>query len=495
MFLDHFNLREQPFGVTPDPAYLYFSQTHLSTLEALKNGIFNDRGFMALIAQPGMGKTTILYHLVDQLWNAARTVFIFQTQCDSREFLGHVLMELGINPSGMDIVAMHEHLNKTLFSEMLAGKRVVLIVDEAQDLAEPVLETIRLLSNFETQHAKLLQIIFAGQPQLAKTLASPALAQLRQRIAVVARLSPFCAEETASYVQHRLQIAGHSGDAVFTADALAAIAEQSHGIPRNINNLCFSAMGLGFDRGLKVLDADIIREAVAQLSLEPEVAQPSVPQPIAPLPPAASPVPDPEPEASSKLTYPAVTVRRVNKSWVYGSAAVAILTLLGVGVISRSFGRQVKAASRAAETPLQRPVQQTVEPTLAQANTTPQAISSLQFLIVAVGPNDTAREISLRYLGRFDDEILAQIKALNPELKDLNQMAPGQLLRLPFPTGTLKKVFDSDANRPSADLDPAPRAAEGSQVLPVDQSTPVKAAGANPGPAQPAETSKPGPEY
>src|SRR6185369_10712558 len=150
MFLDHFNLREQPFGVTPDPAYLYLSRTHRSALDALSAGIRNDRGFMAVIAEPGMGKTTLLYHLLDQLRNNARTIFIFQTQCDSREFFGHLLTEFGVNPGGMDIVAMHERLNATLFSEMLAGRRVVLVVDEAQNLAGPVLETIRLLSNFET---------------------------------------------------------------------------------------------------------------------------------------------------------------------------------------------------------------------------------------------------------------------------------------------------------------------------------------------------------
>src|SRR5258705_1986489 len=162
MFLDPFSLRDQPFGVTPDQASLYLSQTHRSALDALSTGIRNDRGFMTVIAKPGMGKTTLLYHLLDQLRDNARTIFIFQTQCDSPEFFGHLMTEFGINPAGMDIVAMHERLNKTLFSEMLTGRRVVLIVDEAQNLAEPVLETIRLLSNFETPHAKLLQIIFAG---------------------------------------------------------------------------------------------------------------------------------------------------------------------------------------------------------------------------------------------------------------------------------------------------------------------------------------------
>src|ERR1700733_8201125 len=119
MFLNHFAVREQPFGVTPDPAYLYLSRTHRAALDALSGGIHNDRGFMVVIAEPGMGKTTLLYHLLDQLRDDARTIFIFQTQCDSHEFFGHLLTELGVDAAGMDIVAMHERLNKMLFSEML----------------------------------------------------------------------------------------------------------------------------------------------------------------------------------------------------------------------------------------------------------------------------------------------------------------------------------------------------------------------------------------
>ncbi len=475
MFLEHFGLREQPFGVTPDPAYLYLGQTHRSALDSLSTGIRNDRGFMAVIAEPGMGKTTLLYHLLDQLRDNARTIFLFQTQCDSREFFGHLLSELGIDPAGMDIVAMNERLNKTLFSEMLAGRRVVLVVDEAQNLAEPVLETVRLLSNFETSHAKLLQIIFAGQPQLATKLASPALAQLRQRIAIVARLKPFRADETSAYVEHRLRVAGYSGDRIFTVDALGAIAQASNGVPRIINNLCFNAMCLACDRRLKLLDVDVVSEAVAQLRLDPVVAEASVPLPIVSRPSSSRPKLDLRPSTARILTaYRSATVRRVNKSWVYGSAALAVLIPVGVWGISRSLGRRVKAASETAETQIQRPVQQMVEPTLGGASgTVPQAITSLQFLLVSVQPNDTVKEISLRYLGRFDDEILHQISALNPELKNLDQMAAGQLLRVPFPSGTMKKVFDSDSARPSIDVGSPLQAADEIQPLPRDRTASV----------------------
>src|SRR5208283_4422395 len=159
MFLDFYGLREQPFGVTPDPAYLYASRTHCEALDSLTEAIHGDRGFLVLIAEPGMGKTTLLYQVLEGLRETARTVFLFQTQCNSREFFQYLMSELGVDAANMGLVAMHNKLNEILFAEMLAGRRFVLIVDEAQNLDESVLETIRLLSNFETAHAKLMQIV------------------------------------------------------------------------------------------------------------------------------------------------------------------------------------------------------------------------------------------------------------------------------------------------------------------------------------------------
>src|SRR5258707_6340695 len=132
MFLDFYGLREQPFGVTPDPAYLYLSGTHRQALAALLYGIKADRGFMALIAESGMGKTTLLYRLMEELHNSARTVFLFQTQCDSREFFCYLLSELGIETTGMGLASMHKNLNHVLFIDMLADLRFVLVLQDAQ---------------------------------------------------------------------------------------------------------------------------------------------------------------------------------------------------------------------------------------------------------------------------------------------------------------------------------------------------------------------------
>jgi type II secretory pathway predicted ATPase ExeA len=268
MFLDFYGLREQPFGVTPDPKYLYLSRTHDEALAALLEGVKADRGFMALIAEPGMGKTTILYRLMEEVQDSARTVFLFQTQCDSREFFRYLLSELGIKTPRMGLVSMHKKLNDLLFSEMLAGKRFVIIVDEAQNLEGPVLETIRLLSDFETPHAKLLEIVLAGQPQLAEKLAQPGLSQLRQRIAIVRRLEPLRAQETACYIEHRLKVAGYSGGLLFAPDALSLIAAQSQGIPREINNICFNALSLGEANRCQMISGEIVQEVLANISVD-----------------------------------------------------------------------------------------------------------------------------------------------------------------------------------------------------------------------------------
>jgi general secretion pathway protein A len=272
--LSFYGLRQQPFDVTPDPAFLYFSPSHREALASLKRGIEYFRGFMLLVAEPGMGKTTLLNRLMEELSNSARVVFLFQTQCTSRELLCYILNELEVDHAGMDVVAMHRALNQALLEEMLRGRRFVLVVDEAQNLEEPVLETIRLLSDFETTHSKLIQIVLAGQPQLAETLMRPGLVQLRQRIAVLSSLKPLSATEIAEYVDHRLRVSGGSGEPLFTSEAIAQLAESSRGVPRRINNLCFNALLEAFHHGQETIGADIVNEVAATLDLESLVRRP-----------------------------------------------------------------------------------------------------------------------------------------------------------------------------------------------------------------------------
>jgi general secretion pathway protein A len=267
MYLSFFGFREEPFGVTPDPRFLYLSAAHRESLASLYYGMEATRGFLALIAKPGMGKTTLLFHLLERFRTTAHTAFLFQTQCDSREFMRLLLGELGYEEDTQDIVRMHDELNKRLLQGAQAGRRLMVVVDEAQNLEPPVLETLRLLSNFETPQAKLMHIILAGQPGLADKLASPGLAQLRQRVSIVQGLEPLSSGEIKNYVEHRLRIAGYTGGPLFTVDAYEAMARFAEGIPRSVNNFCFHALSLACALQKKIVDPDIVEEVTSDLDI------------------------------------------------------------------------------------------------------------------------------------------------------------------------------------------------------------------------------------
>jgi general secretion pathway protein A len=269
MYMEIYGLREQPFGVSPNPRFLYFSALHKNALTSLVHSVCERRGFSALIAKPGMGKTTLIMQLLSLLRDSARTGFLFQSHGSTQEFLAALLQDIDATPASYDLVDMQKALNAVVLREARANRQLVIVVDEAQNLPDETLEAIRLLSNFENPEAKLLHIVLAGQPPLADKLAAPHLAQLRQRLAVVAHLSPFNREQVAEYIQRRLEIAGRSEEALlFAQEALEFIAHASEGIPRNINNLCFHALSLGYAAQRPVLDLSIAQQAARALDLK-----------------------------------------------------------------------------------------------------------------------------------------------------------------------------------------------------------------------------------
>jgi general secretion pathway protein A len=277
MFLEFYGLREQPFGATPDPRFLYLSPQHREALASLYYGIEAGRGFMALIAKPGMGKTTLLFQLLERFRTTARTAFLFQTQCNSREFMRLLLAELGGETRDDDFVRTHEEFNKLLLQEARAKRGFIVVIDEAQNLDASVMETVRLLSDFETPRAKLLQIVLSGQPELADKLAGQRLMQFRQRVSVLGRLTPLSVDETRKYIEYRLRMAGHSGPSPFSAEAVLAIARIAEGIPRNINNYCFNALSLGCALRQPVIDPTIVDEVSRDLDIYRDITEVGAP--------------------------------------------------------------------------------------------------------------------------------------------------------------------------------------------------------------------------
>jgi general secretion pathway protein A len=265
MFLEYYGLTEEPFGVTPHPRFLYLGSQHREALAALDYGTRTNRGFMTLIAKPGMGKTSLLFQYLESVREKARTVFLFQTDGDALDLMHYILADLGLDGTGKNLPEMRSLLNEVLLEEMGAGRRFILVIDEAQNLNEKALESIRLLSNFETPRMKLMQIVLAGQPQLADQLTKPSMAQLRQRISLSIKIEPFTFEETDAYIDHRLTVAGYKGPQLFTVGARRLITEQSEGTPRIINNICFGAMSLGWALKRKTIDHDLVLDILADL--------------------------------------------------------------------------------------------------------------------------------------------------------------------------------------------------------------------------------------
>jgi TonB family protein len=267
-FLSHFGFRESPFGVTPDPEFLFFSTIHRGAFEAMIHSIESNLGFTVLLGEPGTGKTTLLFQLLKQYQYCARTAFVFQTQCRPHDLLRYVASELDLPWRRRDEVTLHQRLNELVVKEARAGRKVLIIIDEAQNLEHSSLEAVRLLSDFETPPAKLLHVVLAGSGRLGETLRAPELSQLAQRISTVCRLQPLGLEDVREYVLFRLSIAGRrlSGE-LFSPGAIAEAAERSGGVPRRLNSLCYRSLSLAYLRGEHSVSSEIVQQAACELDL------------------------------------------------------------------------------------------------------------------------------------------------------------------------------------------------------------------------------------
>lgn len=423
MFLDYYKLIEQPFGVTPDSRFLYLGPKHREAFASLLYGTESNRGFLALIAKPGMGKTTLLYHYLSYLRGKARSAFVFRTDCDSRDFIRHVLLDLGIDTSTMDLPTMHQALNRVFTDEMAAGRRFVLVVDEAQNLEEKVLESIRLLSNFETPCAKLIQIVLAGQPQLADRLASPSMAQLRQRISMVIPIEHFTPEEVNAYIDHRLWIAGNEKRTIFTIGARKLIAEHSNGIPRNISNLCFHAMSIGCATKRSTIDRGIILDVIADLDLDRLGSKPTALKPQAPTRAESLPV-----KLSDLAGNPPGSARWAPRVAV----AAAVLLLLGWPLLRVNQG-EPRNVARLAGSPASA-VALVSEVSVAHSDSAPTTVYALEKKtpkVLRVKPGETLYQIGMKNLGRCDRDVVSKFRELNPWLTDPDHIESGREILIP----------------------------------------------------------------
>lgn len=267
MYQRYYGLREMPFNITPDPRFLFLGAGHEEALAHLRYGVEERKGFIAIVGEVGCGKTTLCRQFLNTL-DPARfdTALILNPRVTETQMLRAILTELGEEHLGRTQPDLVAQVNRVLLERIARGRDIVLIIDEAQNLAVEVLEQIRLLSNLETDRQKLLQIVLLGQPELKALLARDDLRQLRQRILVHYELKPFSAEETSRYIQHRLALAGSAGRPTFTRWALRKLHAASGGVPRLVNTLCDRAILAAFVRESDEVNYLDARRAVKELS-------------------------------------------------------------------------------------------------------------------------------------------------------------------------------------------------------------------------------------
>jgi type II secretory pathway predicted ATPase ExeA len=264
-YLEHFNLTEQPFRLTPDPGFVYWSKQHARAKAYMESTIWLADGFVVITGDIGSGKTTLLQSFLSELDDDVVFAVVSQTQLTVTEFLQAALTEFGFKPFDKRKVELLDMLNMFLIEQYNNGNKVVLVVDEAQNLSAKVLEEIRLLSGIETHKEKVLRIVLAGQPELRETLATPKLKQLLQRVRLRFHVGPLDKRDTRAYIDHRLTIAGGQPKALVPDDCLDVIYRYTGGVPRLINTLCDSALLCAFADQRPGVTADDIMTAVEEL--------------------------------------------------------------------------------------------------------------------------------------------------------------------------------------------------------------------------------------
>lgn len=269
MYAEFYGLKELPFGLTPDPRFIYFTSSHTEVMANLHYGIESGKGLIVVTGEVGTGKTTILRWMMQRLDRTVLVAYLFNPRLSVTEFYQQIAASLDVQ-NWETKPEFLVSLGETLESRHSRGLRTVLIIDEAQGLSTAVLEEIRLLSNFESDTAKQLQIVLTGQPELREVLNNPDLRQLKQRVALRCVINALpTVEETDRYVTSRLLASGAARTDIFSSAAIDYIYRCSEGIPRNINNLCDNAMLAGFAAGELTIGRSVIEEVAESLDMLP----------------------------------------------------------------------------------------------------------------------------------------------------------------------------------------------------------------------------------
>jgi general secretion pathway protein A len=447
MYAAHFGLRTEPFSLTPDPAFFYLSPDHAESLAGLKIGLENRRGLMLMIAEVGMGKTTLLYSMLDQLDPQVHTAYLSNTRLSFDELLRQALADFGQTAPSRDRIDLLTALNTFLHERASAGETAALIIDEAQNLDEETFEDLRLLSNYETYTDKLLQIVLVGQPELDVKLARASLRQVTERVAVRCHINPLSQQESLRYLEHRLRVAGGS-TAIFTPTALKLLTWKARGIPRRLNILCHSALLFAYGRGASRVSFREARAAIREKQGRGLVT-------IAP-------------RRRFTASHSAPTDIQPWRIAAAGAAGVAFALGWGSGYIGGRSGSDVPVSAPArivhpneasaaptegdagkasvappavadAPSPVPTPAPESrvqVEPIHAGGDTVVAAASApapeaAAFREIVVPRGTSLSALTHQYYGEGGSRLMKRIRELNPQIRNVDEIFAGDRLRLP----------------------------------------------------------------
>ena len=451
MYNSYFGFRESPFSVTPDPRFFYANPIYLEAFATLRYGIEAKKGFIVITGEVGTGKTTLLRKLLHTLADTVHSVLIFNSCLSFPEILQVTLQDLGLTATDHNKVQMLQELNDYLIKQLRLNQTVMMLIDEAQNLSDEVLENLRLLSNLETDQEKLIQIVLVGQPELHAKLGQLHLRQLKQRIALQCRLNPLAPTEVGPYIYSRLAVAGYEGNSLFDPEAVERIAAYSNGIPRVMNIICDNALLTAYAEAQQIVSANMIEAVARDLELTPE---PSVAEThhdrvvLAPkiregrkLVTLNNRVPW---GSGAYATRAGVGALLVMFAFVVVAAVVNSRKLVGIAGmgIGRSFDRFVSSSEAA--------------PEKQRAGNTVKR----QYKRVIIQPGSTIQKIAADTYGSNTILGMDLIKDFNPQIQNLNRVSPGQDLLLPplspetllreQSDGSYRFIVASFSNRPDA---------------------------------------------
>jgi general secretion pathway protein A len=397
MYLNFFNLKKEPFQITPDPSFLFLSPGHKEALASIIYGVEKKKGFVLIVGAVGVGKTTILRAYLEKAEKTSlKIIYLFNSNMSYHNLLRFIFRELGVAPESDDVCEMVNQLHRVLIDEYQEGRNVLLLIDEAQNMPADTLENLRMLSNLETATEKLIQIVFSAQPEFEKTLNLEELKQLKQRIAVKAVIAPLNREEALLYINHRLRKAAAKESILFTASALKEIVRNAKGIPRVINVLCDNCLISAFGYGKKKVGLAVVKEIIRDFGME-------------------------------RPFY-----LRWHLNLVLG-LLVALVACLGL------YGRATLTAKNPSQTlrPVKSQLSQSSQstrsetvPVVAKIADAPVTDDNLASRIVERG--DTLARLIKEVYGRVDARLIQMVKKANPDINNENLIVEGG--RIVFPT-------------------------------------------------------------